>query len=94
MPSVFEEYDDFQKDEDIKLKIAAHEEAISHLKKQLSVPAGIVSYLASPTELHEEYERSSGKKHWTNPVCHGELGFATWDYQIWLETEVIRLRAR
>ena len=27
---------------------------------------------------------------WTNPVCHGETGFASWDYQLWLEAKVAK----
>jgi len=37
-------------------------------------------------ELQEKYEQETGKKWWTNPVCHGEVGFASWEYQKWLET--------
>ncbi len=41
------------------------------------------------TELREQYEKETRKRWWTNPVCHGETGFAAWEYQTWLEEKVI-----
>lgn len=43
-------------------------------------------------ELRKEFEEKTGQKWFTNPVCHGETGYASWDYQLSLEDEVIRLR--
>ena len=40
-------------------------------------------------ELQKQYENESGEKWWTNPVCHGEIGFASWEYQKWLEQKII-----
>lgn len=38
--------------------------------------------------LRQKYEEEIGKKWWTNPVTHGELGFASWEYQKWLEDKL------
>ena len=40
------------------------------------------------TKPQEQYEKETGKQWWINPVCHGELGYASWDYQLWLEDKV------
>ena len=48
--------------------------------------------LKARIELQKQYETETGKKWWTNPVCHGEMGFASWEYQIWLEQKLIANR--
>ena len=35
-----------------------------------------------------QYEKETGNRWFTNPVCHGEIGFASWEYQKWLETKM------
>ena len=45
-------------------------------------------------ELQEQYIEETGKRWWTNPVCHGEIGFASWEYQKWLETKLTEATAR
>ncbi len=52
-------------------------------------------------EIRKEFESESGKKWMINPTSHGETGFASWDYQLWLESslrasqeEVKRLKDR
>jgi len=42
--------------------------------------------------IREDYERTTGKRWLTNPVCHGELGFASWEYQLWLETQLFEIK--
>lgn len=42
-------------------------------------------------EITEIYKEETGKDWMINPVCHGELGFASWDYQLWLEAKVQQL---
>lgn len=43
-------------------------------------------------EVRRMFEEDEGKKWMTNPVCHGETGFASWDYQLWLENNLIQLQ--
>jgi len=43
------------------------------------------------TGLQEQYEKETGKSWFTNPVCHGELGFASWEYQKWLEEKITKI---
>ena len=40
------------------------------------------------TDVREQFENETGEKWWTNPVCHGETGFASWKYQEWLEKKL------
>ena len=40
--------------------------------------------MTDPRELFEA--ENPGKSWFTNPVCHGELAFVSWDYQLWLES--------
>jgi hypothetical protein len=35
------------------------------------------------------YESETGKRHWENPVCHGEIAYASHAYQLFLEDLVI-----
>lgn len=42
-------------------------------------------------KLQELYEKETGKYWMTNPVAHGELEFASWDYQVWLEKKASQL---
>lgn len=37
---------------------------------------------------NEEYEKITGKKWWINPICHGEYGFCSDEYMLWLESEL------
>lgn len=46
----------------------------------------------SVRDVQKEFETATGRDWMTNPVCHGELGFASWEYQTWLESQVLRLR--
>jgi hypothetical protein len=39
-------------------------------------------------ELRDEFEKETGEKWWTNPVSHGEMAFASWNYQLWLEKKL------
>lgn len=34
------------------------------------------------------FEDETGKKAIEAPYCHGEIGFASWDYQLWLEEKI------
>ena len=38
--------------------------------------------------VRKKFETETGLKWWTNPVCNGETGFASWTYQGWLETSL------
>jgi len=42
--------------------------------------------------INNEYEAFTGKKFWTKPVRHGDVAFASWEYQIWLENELVKAR--
>lgn len=42
--------------------------------------------------IHEQYEEETGKRWFTNPVCHGEVAYASWEYQKWLEERASRMR--
>jgi hypothetical protein len=45
-------------------------------------------------KLRKEFESEhAGQKFWINPVCHGDRAFASWEYQLWLEMELIKSRA-
>lgn len=41
-------------------------------------------------ELREQYENETGEKWFIAPVCHGDTGFASWEYQTWLEEKASR----
>ena len=43
-------------------------------------------------ELQKQYENETGQKWFTNPVSHGEIEFASWEYQEWLENKVNQLK--
>lgn len=40
-------------------------------------------------DLQAMFEKETGSKAIVFPVCHGETGFAAWDYQLWLENIAI-----
>lgn len=40
-------------------------------------------------DIAERFEKESGKKWWVNPVCHGEMTFASDDFVLWL-TDALR----
>lgn len=42
-------------------------------------------------ELQKRFEESTKQKAFVNPVCHGEMGFASYGYHAWLEERVIFL---
>lgn len=42
----------------------------------------------TPQELREQYKKETGKTWSINPVCHGELGAVSWEYQVWLESRL------
>jgi hypothetical protein len=39
-------------------------------------------------QLREKYEQETKQRWWTNPVSHGEIAFASWEYQLWLENKL------
>ena len=45
-------------------------------------------------EIQKQYETETGKKWWINPVAHGELAFASAEYQEWLEAKVSQIDCR
>lgn len=36
-------------------------------------------------ELQEQFKKETGKDAIVYPAAHGEVGYASWDYQLWLE---------
>jgi len=44
-------------------------------------------------DLRLQFEKETKENWMTNPVCHGELGFASWNYQKWLEQKAIQVQA-
>ena len=48
--------------------------------------------VTTPEDIRKEWETNNpGMKWWTNPVSHGEFAFASWEYQEWLERQIIAL---
>jgi transposase len=41
-------------------------------------------------KIYEIYEEETGKRWFTNSVNHGEIAYASWDYQNWLEEKASR----
>jgi hypothetical protein len=45
-------------------------------------------------DLRLQFEKETKENWMVNPVCHGEIGFASWKYQIWLEQKAIQVEAK
>src|SRR5690348_8112095 len=39
-------------------------------------------------EVRRLYESETGKQWYVVPVCHGEVAFTSWEYQLWLEQRI------
>lgn len=44
-------------------------------------------------EIRNQFEAETGKGWMVIPVTHGENGYASWEYQLWLEQRVAKLSA-
>ena len=40
-------------------------------------------------QLRKEFEEQTGNKAIVFPACHGETGYASWEYQLWLEQKLL-----
>jgi hypothetical protein len=47
--------------------------------------------MKSNEQLRKEFEEQTGNKAIVFPACHGETGYASWDYQSWLERKLASL---
>lgn len=45
------------------------------------------------SKLRKQFEKETNKSWWINPVCHGEYAYASWEYQCWLERQVLDKKA-
>ena len=44
--------------------------------------------MKSNEQLRKEFEEQTGNKAIVFPACHGETGYASWEYQLWLEQKL------
>jgi hypothetical protein len=47
--------------------------------------------MKSNEQLRKEFEEQTGNKAIVFPACHGETGYASWEYQSWLERKLASL---
>jgi hypothetical protein len=45
--------------------------------------------MKSNEQLRKEFEEQTGNKAIVFPACHGETGYASWEYQLWLEQKLL-----
>ena len=45
--------------------------------------------MKSNEQLRKEFEEQTGNKAIVFPACHGETGYASWEYQLWLEQNLL-----
>ena len=50
--------------------------------------------MKSNEQLRKEFEEQTGNKAIVFPACHGETGYASWEYQLWLEQKLLEEYAR
>lgn len=43
----------------------------------------------SREEIRKEFESQTGNMAIIFPACHGETGYASWEYQLWLEQKIL-----
>ncbi len=43
-------------------------------------------------KVRNEFEELHNKSYYVVPVSHGEVAFASWEYQLWLERELLKAR--
>ena len=45
-------------------------------------------------KLRSEFEVIKNERWFTAPVSHGETAYASWEYQLWLENELLKARSQ
>lgn len=64
------------------------DECYSKSKRIIAIPTPEPANIKTADDVRNQFEDETGKGWMVIPVTHGENGYASWEYQLWLENKL------